>query len=208
MNPLITQDLFIYSNRAVATFTLIQTLSMINKTSLFILSIVVFYSCQGQPKKTANDSVQNISSNQIQEPDYNYSIQVPESWTINDTVVQGLRVRFIKSPMSLSVDNPHGNILIAYMQGENIDEFTTNNMNNLKAEMQGIVLLERGNITTTTRNGTWFTYTKQYNGITTDMINYIIPVNGFAYMITFGTNKGTISKYRNLFDKIVQSLHE
>jgi len=98
-----------------------------------------------------------------------------------------------------------GNILIASMEGRNIDEFTTRNMNYLRLNMPGTTILDRGNIETTFK-GQWFTYTKTQNGMIRDMINYIIPINGYAYMITCGSNKGTMERYRVIFDKIAKSL--
>ena len=85
------------------------------------------------------------------------------------------------------------------------NDFTTRNMNNLKANMEGITLLERDTINISTISAQWFTYTKEQNGIVRDMINYIIPVGGFAYMITCGTNKGSMQKYRSIFDQIARS---
>jgi hypothetical protein len=38
-----------------------------------------------------------------------------------------------------------------------------------------------------------------------DMINYIIPYHGFAYMITAGSNAGSMYKYRTTFDNIAKS---
>ena len=119
-----------------------------------------------------------------------------------------MRIRFLISPKSLSADYPAANILIASMEGRNIYDFTTRNMNYLKSNMPGTIILERGNMDSTVSNGQWFTYTKEQNGIVRDMINYIIPQNGFAYMITCGSNKGSINKYRATFDKIAKSLKE
>ncbi len=117
----------------------------------------------------------------------------------------GLRVRFALPPKSLKADYPAVNVLITIMGGQDINEFTKNNMNYLKKNMPGIILLERGNIDSSMYNGEWYTYTKEQNGIVRDMINYVIPLNGFAYMITCGTMKGSMNKYRKTFDKIAKS---
>jgi len=117
----------------------------------------------------------------------------------------GTRIRFILPPQSLNADYPACNIIIASMEGRNIEDFTTRNMNYLKSHMPGILILERGTIDSTMYNGQWFTYTKEQNGIVRDMINYIIPQKGFAYMITCGSKKGSMNKYRVMFDKIARS---
>jgi len=94
------------------------------------------------------------------------------------------------------------------MEGKEIDDFTTTNMNYLKANMPEIALQDRGSINVSAINARWFTYTKEQNGVLRDMINYIIPVREFAYMITCGTNKGSMIKYRAIFDQIAQSFKD
>ena len=175
--------------------------------SILIFSLFVFSSCQSQTTTKQNsDTTQPTQAVTNQQPNFNYVVEVPNDWTIRDTFMQdGMRIRFLLSPQSLSIDYPAGNILVASMEGRNIEDFTTRNMNYLKSNMPGIVILERGKIDSTIYNGQWFTYTKEQNGVVRDMINYIIPLNGFAYMITCGSNKGSINKYRTTFDKIAKS---
>jgi hypothetical protein len=175
--------------------------------SIFIISIFIFSSCQSKTTKSQNsDATQTTQTITNQQPNFNYVVEVPNNWTIRDTILQdGMRIRFILSPQSLSADYPAGNILIASMEGRNIDGFTTRNMNYLKSNMPGTIILERGKIDSSIYNGQWFTYTKEQNGMVRDMINYIIPLNGFAYMITCGSNKGSIGKYRKTFDEIAKS---
>ena len=175
--------------------------------SILILSIFVFSSCQSQTTSKQNiDSTQSTQPGTNQAPNYNYTVDVPDDWIIRDTIMQdGLRVRFLLPPESLKTDYPAGNVLITIMNGQDINDFTTNNVNYLKTNMSGIIILERGNIDSTMYNGQWYTYTKDQNGVVRDMINYIIPLNGFAYMITCGTKKGSMNKYRDTFDKIAKS---
>jgi len=172
---------------------------------LFIISFTILLSCKDG--KAPADNVTNpvsLSENQ-QNPNFNYKIEPPKGWVIHDTTLQDIKYRFILAPDSLDYERPRINIIIASMQGSGIDDFTTRNMNNLKANMEGITLLERGTINVSSFNAQWFTYTKEQNGVVRDMINYIIPVRGFAYMITCGTNKGSMGKYRLLFDEIARS---
>ena len=178
-----------------------------NLFSILIISIFIFGSCQSQTTKSQNSDTTQTSQMVInQEPNFNYVVEVPTDWTIRDTIMQdGMKIRFILSPQSLRADYPIGNILIASMEGRNIDDFVTRNMNYLESNMPGTIILERGKIDSSIYNGQWFTYTKEQNGILRDMINYIIPLNGFAYMITCGSNKGSIGKYRKTFDKIAKS---
>jgi hypothetical protein len=175
--------------------------------SISIISMFFFGSCQSQTKTTEiSDTSQTLQIETKQEPNFNYYIEIPETWTMRDTVLQGgLKVRFLLPPEILKADYPAANILVTIMNGQKINDFTTNNIDYLKANMQGIIILERGKMDSSMYNGQWYTYTKEQNGIVRDMINYIIPINGFAYMITCGTRKGSMNKYRASFDKIAQS---
>lgn len=175
--------------------------------SFFIFFIFLLSSCKSQTTSKQNlDTTQSTQAGTSQEPNFNYTVDLPHNWTIRDTIMQGgLRVRFLLPPESLKTDYPAGNVLITIMNGQNINDFTTNNVNYLKKNMSGIIILERGNIDSTMYNGQWYTYTKDQNGEVRDMINYIIPLNGFAYMITCGTKKGSMNKYRETFDKIAKS---
>jgi hypothetical protein len=174
---------------------------------ILILFTSVFGSCQSHTTTKQNaDTTQLTQTVTRQEPSFNYVIEVPSGWTIRDTIMEdGMRIRFLLSPKSLIADYPAGNILIASMEGRNINDFTTRNINYLESNMTGIKILERGNIDSPAYDGQWFTYTKEQNGTVRDMINYIIPLNGFAYMITCGSNKGSINKYRATFDQIAKS---
>lgn len=178
-----------------------------NLFSILVYSVLFFSSCQGQTTKAQDaDTAQTINSATIKEPNFNYTVEVPEGWTVYDTIMQdGLRIRFLLAPESLNADYPSGNVIIASMEGRNINDFTIRNLNYLKSNMAGITILERGHIDSSGYTGQWFTYTKEQNGVTRDMINYLIPVKGFAYMITCETNNGLMNKYRATFDKIARS---
>ncbi len=178
-----------------------------NKFYFLALLAIVFSSCNGQRSNpNVTDSLPSSPAENTQDPNFNYSLEIPTDWSTHDTIMQGgLRVRFLLPPQSLKSDNPAGNVLITFMEQHEISEFTTNNMNYLKKNMPGISLGERGNIDFSIFNGQWYRYSKEQNGVVRDMINYIIPLKGYAYMITFGTKQGTMIKYRELFDRIVKS---
>jgi hypothetical protein len=174
--------------------------------NLLIVFLIVLNACANEnDKKIKSNSTQTMQQEVNTEPNYHYKITPPKGWSVNDTTYNGLKVRLINAPDSLIMDNPIINILIASMENRVVDSFMTRNMNYLTKNGEGIILLEKGDINISTINARWFTYIKEQNGVKRDMINYIIPLKGFAYMITGGTNAGTMSKYRSTFDKIAKS---
>jgi hypothetical protein len=182
---------------------------MLKTDKLFLILLSAFASSSCQSHTTAEqkaDTVPSAPKTTNQEPNSHYVIAAPSDWTIRDTILpDGMQVRFLLPPESLSADYPAGNVVIASMEGRDIDDFTTRNINYLESNLPGTLILERGSIDSTAYGGQWFTYTKEQNGIARDMINYIIPLKGFAYMVTCGSNKGSINKYRATFDKIAKS---
>ena len=173
---------------------------------LFILSLISLYSCENQKKATIKTATTPIPQPENQQkPNFGYKIELPVGWGMFDTTMQGITYRIILAPDSLDYEKPRGNIVIASMEGREIDDFTTRNINFLKTNMPGAVLLKRDSINISSINARWFTYTREQNGVVRDMINYIIPFQGFAYIITCGTNQGTMEKYRLIFDQIARS---
>lgn len=153
-------------------------------SSLALLCLLTLYSCT---------------------PNFNYSIIPPAGWTMYDTTMQGLKMRLIYAPDSLAADAPLVNVIVASMDGRRVDDFTHRNMAYLQENRAGIIILEKGSIDVSGIDARWFTYTKEQDGIVRDMINYIIPLKGFAYMITCGTKAGTMPAYRRTFDEIAMS---
>jgi len=141
------------------------------------------------------------------EPNFNYTVSVPEGWTKHDTVLQNLKIRLMYGPDSLANDRPAVNILVSSMNGEDFDVFVYNNMMQLKnGNAQRIIIIgQKGDMDIPGIHAKFFTYYMEQGDSKRDMINYIIPLNGFAYMITCGTNAGTMHKYRTLFDNIALS---
>lgn len=179
---------------------------MIRLSGALILCSMLFNACGiFSSKAGSSDSGVITQSGKPGVPAYNYTVKPPKHWSVYDTAMQGLKVRFIIPPAFASGDHPVVNILIAFMDNRELEDFTTRNMHYLERNMEGVVLQEKGNMHIGGKSAKWFTYTKVQDGMTRDMINYIIPVNGFAYMITCGTKKGSMDKYRKTFDKMARS---
>jgi hypothetical protein len=135
----------------------------------------------------------------------NYKVEPPTGWEIYDTVIEDQKCRYILPPASLDYEKPIITIVAAAMHGRQIDDYMTRNMDELKATMEGVTLLEKDTINISSFSARWFTYTLEDNGDAREMIVYTIPVRGFAYVISCGTNKGIMKKYRSQFDQVARS---
>ena len=174
---------------------------------IYGLFFLIFISCQNPANNHGLTNLEKpFQATSVSEPNYAYTVILPIGWAAYDTVMSdGLKVRLIFPPESLEEDAPLGNILIASMGGRGIDDFTTANIKYLETAKAGTKILEKDYMELSEYKCQWFTYSKIDDGIVRDMINYIIPVKGFAYMVTFGSNEGRIPKYRAVFDEIVKS---
>jgi hypothetical protein len=170
-----------------------------------VLCTVVFLNCHNNSKKT-NDPLPGTSTSYLNEgPDYNYTVEVPDGWTTLDTSINGLNIRFLRNPVSPANENPVVNILIASMNGKDIETFTESNISYLLKNSGYDHLVEKGKFEVGGTSARWFTYYREDNGTRRDMINYIIPSGNFAYMITGGVNAGGMKTYRPVFDGIARS---
>ncbi len=172
----------------------------------YILFLLLSVSCKNKSGKTEEIFTDPPKPVIKQEPPkFDFTVDPPAGWVMFDTVVNKLSLRFLRPQDAQSGGNPLVNILVATMEKKNIDEFSETNMAYLQKNMPGVVLQEKGSIAIPSIDARWFTYTKEQNGVLREMINYIIPLNGIAYMVTCGTNSGSMKKYRPVFDKIVRS---
>jgi hypothetical protein len=183
---------------------MITTNYFIRNIPLFIVFTIACVGC-GSKSRKPGDALTRAMQPANSAPDFNYIVDVPAGWSRLDTFMQGLNIRLLRAPDSLVEVNPVANILISSMNGRNIDAFTEANIEYLLRNLEQGYLLEKGKIDIGDSSARWFTYYREENGVKRDMINYIIPSVGFAYMITGGVNAGHMNKYRPVFDGIAQS---
>jgi hypothetical protein len=139
------------------------------------------------------------------EPNFNYRFYVPKGWREKDTLMQDLKFRLVRGPLGSEKDNPFVNVLINYMDGADVNDFASRNVKYLVSNMSGIQASMRGKLSGALYDIRWFTYIKEQGGVRREMINYIIPVRGFAYMMTCGVSEGAMGRYRAIFDKMAKS---
>ncbi len=139
------------------------------------------------------------------EPNFNFTLAAPPGWRMTDTVVEGLHLRLVRCPANEVESGAVLNVVAVHRGNTSLDTFLQRNMTYLQTNMEGVVIGDKGTFTASGIEGRWFAYTKVNNGQKREMVNYILPVDEFAYMLTAGSNTGTMSKYREVFDGIAKS---
>lgn len=158
-----------------------------------ILLIAVSCGTKKSPKTTGKPLAQT-------QPDYNYIIRLPGGWEMFDTVMDRQTYRILWSP-EVSTENINGSIVIVPMDVQDIDWFTHDQKTILKRAQPGIAMPAGGKININGIDARWFTCATG----TKETITYIIPSNGFAYVITCSTDAGRLTKYRPILDNIAQT---
>jgi hypothetical protein len=179
--------------------------------SFAILSLFFCSSCGDSTTKavttipTKTEREKPTPPGNTQDPNFNFTVVLPDGWASSDTTMEGTRFRFIYAPASFEKEDPSVNILVAQMEGKEVDVFMGNNIDYLKKNMEGITILDKGTLDVSGISARWFTYDKVQNGVKREVVNYIIPLRGYAYMITAGTATGYRQQLRPVFDGIARS---
>ena len=136
-----------------------------------------------------------------------YSITPPDGWEMYDTVMLEREVRIIQGPDSTMDDaRPFMNVIVQPMR-KSLGQFTQSNMGNLKRDGNKVMIQSTGSVQIKNVVANWFTYTNEHKGVKRECVNYIIPVDGYAYMVTAGVNAGYMDMYAQTFDDVVQTFY-
>jgi hypothetical protein len=97
------------------------------------------------------------------------------------------------------------NILNESMQNASFDEYKSQTNVNLKKMIPSAEVLNTGDIAAGDLKGAWTHYTMEQNGMKLDLVNYVFPKDGVAYIITATTKEGKMDQYRSTFDGVAKS---
>jgi len=174
--------------------------------SIITAGILLLLSCgnKDEGKKPAQAPIATVEQPQ-REPRFDFTLTAPAGWRMTDTTVEGLHLRLVRCPPAEVASGAVLNVVAVHRGDISLDTFTQRNMTYLQTNMEGVVIGDKGSFTASGIEGRWFAYTKVHNGQKREMVNYIIPVGEFAYMLTAGSNEGTMNRYRVSFDDIAGS---
>lgn len=136
-----------------------------------------------------------------------YRIKPPAGWGVDDAVLMDNDVRIITPPLERAGGaRPAVNIIVQPLT-KPIDEFTEANIRYLEEHGNNAFKVQQGIVDINGITASWFSYTNDTGLKERECVNYIIPVDGFAYMITCGVSKGYMDAYADTFDAMVQTFY-
>ena len=174
-----------------------------------IVSLLCFIiSCQQPKKQTQDELIKTASqSKTINVGKNNYAFIVPSGWKSLDTIKSGVHLHQLTSPKNEEGDMACFNIINESMSGHSFDEYFSKAIADLNTTMPDLNIIDEGEIDSMGLKKHWMHYTATLNGNKWELVVYIIPKNGVAYVLTGGSKPGTFKRYRSSFDKIAKSFH-
>jgi hypothetical protein len=176
-----------------------------------LFACIAFYGCNSNQKKDKSD-LSDIKKVVEDHPGLNagtgtYSITAPEGWTKKDTVMSGLSLTAITSPIEGSNDNfmENINVVTEKAKGYDLDAYTEANQKNMVIQTSGFETLDKGETTIGGMPAKWILYNCSYSGYSLKNTVYFIVKNGIGYVITCTSTKAKFDKYQTEFKSCVNS---
>jgi hypothetical protein len=134
----------------------------------------------------------------------NFRFDLPDGWQRIDTVIEGNRITFIvkngqdefRPTINVTNELMHNKPHVAYVRDSKA-YFATN--------FTGVKFIDEGRFDISGKTCLWFSYNNRQSKIARDAIYYSIDNNGISCNITAAVMPGGLPKYKQTFDKIVQS---
>ena len=172
-----------------------------------ILGTILLASCNNVKKQyTANELLEKASQdNNLNAGRGKFSIDAPTGWQKSDTAVNGIQIIFFLGP---TIDNgfrENMNVLSESMQGRSLDSYFYASISSMGNYLQNFSAGAKGELDIDGIHCKWLQYTHQLNGFDIDVIWYVIPKNGIAYLITCSALKGRIEAYRAKFEEAIKT---
>jgi len=180
-------------------------------SSIFILMLILNASCNNSPQKpmTAEQLIDKIgkTNDGLDKGKSTYIFTLPNGWTTKDTVINGVKFHFLFPPSDVATGaNVNVNILNESMHGSSLDVYMQKTEQSMEKYMEGFKKLEEGNIEGGATKGRWMHYVAFQNSTNIECVVYVFPSeDGVAYIMTAGTRKGNLDKFRPTFDAIAKS---
>lgn len=171
---------------------------------LFLITIVA---CKNKPQKAADEIFDKIPSTQnLNVGTRHYTLTIPPGWTTKRQTYRGIDYYFLLAPKTAADPNTNINVVTESMQNFSLDVYKEKTLQAIKQLIPNSTMLAQGSIEANGIKGYWYNYTMEADGKNTDMVGYIFPRNGVAYIITAGTQPKDAARYRSTFDAVARSL--
>jgi hypothetical protein len=173
---------------------------------LGLLVLTFAFACNNNKQpKTAEDVLSSINKTNLNKGSEDFHLDTPEGWTTDKKTIQGINYYYIISPQTGDVPNPNINLVTESMQGVSLETYITKSLSSLEQILPGSKIVANGDIEANGVKGAWYNYTMEMQGVKADLMAYVYPAGGIAYVITGICTPGKKAKYRPIFDAVAKS---
>lgn len=172
---------------------------------LLVLTLALACNTKKQPK-TAEEVLSSINKTNLNKGSQDYHLDTPEGWTTEHKTIQGINYYYLIAPNTGDVPSPNINLLTESMQGVSLKEYIKKSLSSLKQVLPTSEVKANGDIEANGIEGAWYNYTMEMQGVKADLMAYVFPKDGIAYVITGICPPAKAGKYRPIFDSVAKSL--
>ncbi len=143
----------------------------------------------------------------LQKGNNTYTISTPDGWERNDTVISGVKIARIESPLEGPADNFRENIAIVTEDAKNLDlqDYIDANRKTMDKQMPNIKFLAEDKITIGAEPAIATSISFRYSGYDLRNTEYFLVKNDIGYVITCTATSATFNTYQPTFIKCVNS---
>ena len=139
---------------------------------------------------------------------FHYTISLSSSWTENKADEKGNKSFVGVSPSESPDDSFIENITVSTTPNidQSLKSYFKDRVNRIKFSVKDFHQTSEGDETINGNKAKFVIYTFDYNGVTMQMIAYIIVKNKIAYVITGSALQSTFDVYKSKFKDIAESI--
>ncbi len=176
-----------------------------------MVACIAFSGCKSNAKKDKED-LTDLKKIVKDHPGLNagvgtYSISAPEGWMQKDTIMSGLKLTMIKSPIDGKDDMFRENVTVTTEDAKGFDlkDYTEANRKTMSSQMTGVEFLTKGETTIGSLPAKWFLYKFDYSGYMLKNTVYFMVKNDIGYVITCTALESNFEKFQTGFKTCVNS---
>jgi len=134
-----------------------------------------------------------------------FNIEAPGGWEKLDTSINGVKFTFLLAPVGSSGFRANMNVISQSMEGSSLDAYFDKNITSMDQYLQNFTAGKKGDKVINGLPAKWIFYSHTQNNHVLDGMFYMIAKDGIAYVITFASTKGQVSKYQGAIDAAINS---
>lgn len=176
-----------------------------------ILFGIAFTACKNNPKKdkSATENLKEMIKNSpgLNKGSDTYSITAPQGWNKSDTVLYGVKITTIKSPLEGLGDNFMENITCVTESARNYDlkKYAEQNKESMQTQMAGVRFLSEKELTIGDNAAIAMVYNFKYSVYDLKNTAYFLVKNNTGYVLTCSAVYSKFNKFQSVFTECIKS---